>query len=68
MSKGTVKWFNADKSFGFITLAGGSKDLFVYHSEIQASGEYAILNDGQAVEFEVGQGEKGPCANKVVAV
>jgi CspA family cold shock protein len=68
MSKGTVKWFNADKGFGFITPEDGGKDLFVHHSEIQSGGEYATLNDGQAVEFEVGQGQKGPCANKVVAV
>jgi CspA family cold shock protein len=68
MSKGTVKWFNADKGFGFITPEDGGKDLFVHHSEIQADGGYATLNDGQAVEFEVGQGQKGPCANKVVAV
>jgi cold shock protein len=66
MSKGTVKWFNADKGFGFITPEDGSKDLFVHHSEIQAGGGYATLSDGQAVEFEVGQGQKGPCANKVV--
>jgi CspA family cold shock protein len=68
MSKGTVKWFNADKGFGFITPEDGGKDLFVHHSEIQAGGEYATLNDGQAVEFEVGQGQKGPCANKVRSV
>jgi CspA family cold shock protein len=68
MSKGTVKWFNADKGFGFITPEDGGKDLFVHHSEIQSGGQYATLNDGQAVEFEVGQGQKGPCANKVVAV
>ena len=65
MSKGTVKWFNADKGFGFITPEDGGKDLFVHHSEIQSGGSYATLNDGQAVEFEVGQGQKGPCANKV---
>ena len=65
MSKGTVKWFNADKGFGFIEPEDGSKDLFVHHSEIQAGGGYATLNDGQAVEFEVGQGQKGPCANNV---
>lgn len=65
MSKGTVKWFNADKGFGFIAPEDGGKDLFVHHSEIQAGGEYATLNDGQAVEFEVGQGQKGPCANNV---
>jgi CspA family cold shock protein len=68
MSKGTVKWFNADKGFGFIAPEDGSKDLFVHHSEIQAGGGYATLNDGQAVEFEVGQGQKGPCANKVVPI
>jgi CspA family cold shock protein len=66
MSKGTVKWFNADKGFGFITPEDGGKDLFVHHSEIKSGGGYATLNDGQAVEFEVGQGQKGPCANKVV--
>ena len=68
MSKGTVKWFNADKGFGFITPEDGGKDLFVHHSDIQSGGQFATLNDGQAVEFEVGQGQKGPCANKVIAV
>ncbi|BFM05001.1 hypothetical protein GCM10025791_02950 [Halioxenophilus aromaticivorans] len=64
MSTGTVKWFNADKGFGFITPEDGGKDLFVHHSEIQASG-YKSLDDGQKVEFEVGQGQKGPCATNV---
>jgi CspA family cold shock protein len=50
MSKGTVKWFNADKGFGFITPEDGGKDLFVHHSEIQSGGAYATLNEGQAVE------------------
>jgi CspA family cold shock protein len=68
MTKGTVKWFNADKGFGFITPEDGGKDLFVHHSEIQAGGGYATLKDGQAVEFEVGKGQKGPCANKVRAL
>jgi CspA family cold shock protein len=68
MSKGTVKWFDAAKGFGFITPEDGGKDLFVHHTEIQADGGYATLNDGQAVEYEVGEGQKGPCANKVVAV
>ena len=68
MSKGTVKWFSADKGFGFITPEDGSKDLFVHHSEIQSGGDYATLNDGQAVEFEVGQGQKGPCATKVIPI
>ncbi len=66
MSKGTVKWFNADKGFGFITPEDGGKDLFVHHSEIQSGGGYATLNDGQEVEYEVGEGQKGPCANKVI--
>lgn len=68
MSKGTVKWFNADKGFGFITPEDGSNDLFVHHSEIQAGGGYASLSDGQAVEFEVGESPKGPCAKNVSAV
>jgi len=67
MSKGTVKWFNADKGYGFITPEDGGKDLFVHHSEIKSSG-YATLNDGQQVEYEVGEGQKGPCATNVVAV
>lgn len=65
MSKGTVKWFDATKGFGFITPEDGGKDLFVHHSEIQAGGGYATLSDGQTVEYEVGQGKKGPCANNV---
>lgn len=65
MSTGTVKWFNPDKGFGFITPDDGGKDLFVHHSEIQASG-FKTLNEGQKVEYEVGQGQKGPCANKVI--
>tara|TARA_B110000503_G_scaffold42977_1_gene70335 strand:- start:15047 stop:15253 length:207 start_codon:yes stop_codon:yes gene_type:complete len=68
MSKGTIKWFNADKGFGFITPEDGGKDLFVHHSESQAGGAYVTLSDGQAVEFEVGHGQKDPCANKVVAI
>ncbi|MGE4634692.1 MAG: cold shock domain-containing protein [Arenicellales bacterium] len=68
MTKGTVKWFSAEKGFGFIAPDDGGKDLFVHHTEIQAGGDYATLSDGQAVEFEVGQTEKGPCAQKVVGV
>ena len=65
MSSGTVKWFNADKGFGFITPEDGSDDLFVHHSEIKTEG-YATLDEDQKVTFEVGQGRKGPCANNVV--
>lgn len=64
MSTGTVKWFNSDKGFGFITPDDGSKDLFVHHSEVKTTG-YANLNENQKVSFEVGQGKKGPCANNV---
>ena len=67
MSTGTVKWFNADKGFGFISPEDGSKDLFVHHSEIQAEG-YKSLDEGQKVEYVEGQGQKGPCATKVRAL
>ena len=67
MSRGTVKWFNADKGFGFIVPDEGSADLFVHHSEIKTEG-YATLTDGQTVEFDVGEGQKGPCAKNVVPV
>ncbi|MTI14437.1 cold-shock protein [Sansalvadorimonas verongulae] len=65
MNKGTVKWFNADKGYGFITPDDGGKDLFVHHSEIKVDG-YATLNEGQKVEYTIGQGQKGPCATNVV--
>ena len=68
MSKGTVKWFDAGKGFGFISPDDGGKDLFVHHSEIKSSGGYSTLKDGQKVEYEVGQGQKGPCANNVVPI
>ena len=67
MSSGTVKWFNADKGYGFISPDDGSDDLFVHHSEIKTEG-YANLDENQKVTFEVGQGKKGPCANNVVPV
>ena len=63
MAQGTVKWFNAEKGYGFIEQAGGP-DLFVHYSAIDGSG-YKTLEDGQAVEFEVVQGPKGPQADKV---
>ena len=64
MSTGTVKWFNSSKGFGFISPDDGGDDLFVHHSDIQTDG-YASLDEGQKVEFEVGQGRKGPCATQV---
>ena len=64
MSTGTVKWFNASKGFGFIQPDDGGDDLFVHHSEIKMEG-YATLDENQNVEFEVGQGKKGPCATNV---
>ncbi|MDH5694476.1 MAG: cold-shock protein [Gammaproteobacteria bacterium] len=65
MSTGKVKWFSSDKGYGFITPDDGGKDLFVHHSEIQSGGGYATLDENQKVEYELGQGQKGPCATKV---
>ena len=64
MNRGTVKWFNSTKGFGFITPDDGGDDLFVHHSEIRMEG-YDSLDEGQAVEFVVGEGKKGPCATNV---
>ena len=64
MQEGTVKWFNADKGYGFITPEGGGEDLFVHFSAIKTSG-YKSLDEGQRVSFEVGSGPKGPQATEV---
>jgi CspA family cold shock protein len=64
MAEGTVKWFNADKGFGFIAQDGGGEDVFVHFSAIQSSG-YRSLEDNQRVEFEVTAGQKGPQAENV---
>jgi CspA family cold shock protein len=64
VSTGTVKWFNASKGYGFITPDDGGDDLFVHHSEIKTEG-YATLDENQKVDFEIGEGKKGPCATNV---
>jgi CspA family cold shock protein len=63
MAQGTVKWFNADKGYGFIAVDGG-RDVFVHHSSIQADG-YRSLEQGQRVEFEITQSDRGPQADLV---
>ena len=64
MAQGTVKWFNGEKGFGFIAADGGGPDVFVHYSEIDAGG-FRSLDEGQRVEFEIGQGTKGPQATGV---
>ncbi|MEV4258087.1 MULTISPECIES: cold-shock protein [Actinomadura] len=63
--QGTVKWFNAEKGFGFIAVDGGGPDVFVHYSAIQTSG-YRSLDENQRVQFEVTQGNRGPQADQVV--
>ncbi|HEX9113330.1 MAG TPA: cold-shock protein [Nitrospirota bacterium] len=64
MSTGKVKWFNESKGYGFIEPDGGGRDVFVHYSAIQGEG-YKTLSEGQPVEFEIIQGEKGPQASNV---
>ena len=63
MAQGTVKWFNADKGYGFIVVDGG-RDVFVHHTAIMMDG-YRSLEEGQRVEFDITQGERGPQAESV---
>jgi CspA family cold shock protein len=67
MAKGTVKWFNDQKGFGFITPDDGGADLFVHFSAITGDG-FKSLNEGQAVDYDEGQGQKGPQATNVVGL
>ncbi|MDF3292511.1 MULTISPECIES: cold-shock protein [Streptomyces] len=67
MATGTVKWFNAEKGFGFITQDEGGPDVFVHYSAIEGSG-YRSLEEGQRVEYETSQGPKGPQADRVMPI
>ena len=67
MAQGTVKWFNAEKGFGFITPDDGGADVFVHYSEIQ-SGGYRTLEENQRVSYTVTQGPKGPQATGVAVI
>ncbi|MEY9988163.1 CspA family cold shock protein [Streptomyces sp. V4I8] len=68
MATGTVKWFNAEKGFGFIDQDGDGPDVFVHFSAIQSTGGYRSLDENQKVEFEITQGPKGPQADNVRTV
>jgi CspA family cold shock protein len=65
MAQGTVKWFNAEKGFGFIQQDGGGPDVFAHYSNIQTQG-FRELQEGQRVSFDVTQGQKGPQAENIV--
>ncbi|SDH19409.1 cold-shock protein [Agrococcus jejuensis] len=67
MAKGTVKWFSSEKGFGFIAPEDGSADLFAHFSAIEGSGRRDLF-DGQAVEFDVEQGQRGPQATNIRAL
>ena len=65
MARGTVKWFNATKCYGFLSTEEG-EDVFVHYSALEDTGEFRTLNEGQEVEFDITEGEKGPQASNVV--
>ncbi|MDI9501559.1 MAG: cold-shock protein [Tissierellia bacterium] len=65
MARGTVKWFNATKGYGFLSTEEG-EDVFVHYSALEDTGEFRTLNEGQEVEFDITEGEKGPQASNVV--
>ena len=65
MPQGTVRWFDADRGFGFIALEHEAEDLFVHASEIVGDDGTRLLREGQVVEFEVGEGDRGPQARRV---
>ena len=67
MAQGTVKWFNDSKGFGFITPDEGDRDCFVHYSVIQGEG-FKSLSEGDHVEFEMGEGPKGPAAENVTRI
>lgn len=67
MATGTVKWFNAEKGFGFITPDDGGVDIFAHYSALHTQG-YKSLDEGQRVEFEIEQGPKGPQAENIRSV
>ncbi|MBO0495584.1 cold-shock protein [Pseudomonas sp. Marseille-Q1929] len=67
MATGTVKWFNAEKGFGFIKPDDGTADVFVHHSAIKAEG-FRTLEEGKKVEYDITQGQKGPQAENVRAL
>ena len=67
MAQGTVKWFNGEKGYGFISVDGGGADVFVHYSEINGAG-FRTLDEGQRVEFEIGQGQKCPQAQGVTVI
>jgi cold shock protein len=67
MATGVVKWFNSEKGFGFIAPDGGGADVFAHYSEIQGGG-FKSLEENQRVQFEVGQGQKGPQATGITII